>query len=468
VLIISNQSFQELLSCIPLMHGILAEGYAEPTDIQQKVIPAILAGRDVIAAAPTGTGKTAAYLLPIVQKLVTGSYRNRKNRIKVLVIVPTKELVIQTRNFLLPLVADLSIRISTAFGGVGISPQIQEIRKGTDIIISTPGRFKELLERKTVFLDELQILVIDEIDHMLQMGFIEDLDAIVSHINSLCQSLFFSATISVPIAKLAGRILKNPLTIDVKAVNAPAALSESIKSYVLFSDKGRKRKLLLWLLKDQLFNKILIFTNTKTDAERIGKDLGVHNFPVAVLHGDKSNKDRQLIMDRFNRGRITILVATDLVSRGFDIEDISYVVHFNIPKDIETYLHRSGRTGRIGKKGTVYSLCDQFDRHGLHQIQQGMTSSMETFSWHPFHSEKVMLMDEKEAQEKALTARLKKNEPVRKITKKTATPKPVEQPVPNKKIKENANKNKIVYDKRALSKQKAAKKKFKKKQLKKR
>lgn len=347
----------------------------------------------------------------------------------------------------MPLIGSFNVRVSTVFGGVGISPQIQEIRNGTDIIISTPGRFKELLDRKAVFLDELEVFIIDEIDHMLQMGFIEDLNGIVSHVNKYCQSLFFSATISVAIAKLAGRILKNPLTIDVKASTTLVALPKCIQSYVLYCDKGRKRKLLLWLIKDQKFEKILIFTNTKSDAERIGKDLEQKDISVAVLHGDKSNKDRQLVMDRFNSGRITVLVATDIVSRGFDIEDLSYVIHYNVAKDTETYLHRSGRTGRIGNKGTVYSFCDQFDRYGQYQIQLGLKNPVEVFSWHPFHSDKVMDLNEKDAQEKALTARLQKNE-----LKKGSSKKVTSTTGERKKIEKNSGKDTSIDKKTSVEK----------------
>ncbi len=393
-------SFAELSLSEELHIATLEAGYNHPTPIQEQVIPAVIEGRDIVAAAPTGTGKSASYLLPIIQKIIEERPAVGGGKIAALVIAPTKELVLQTRDFMLDFAARLPVRSTIAFGGIGLSPQIQEIRQGTDIVIATPARAVELIERGDMILDELEFLVLDEVDRMLQMGFRHDIDSIVKKIAGGTQCLVFSATITTDTAKLAGRILNNPLHINITKKNSSLATVDSVNCHTLFVDKGRKRKLLLWLLKEIQYKKVLIFVNSKSDAERVGRDLVKAEISNVVIHGDKSNGERQRSVERFQSGKIKVMVATDIAARGFDITDLSMVVNFDIPTSTEVFVHRIGRTGRAGTTGEAYSFCDQTSRHQQERIDTEIAISPEIFPWQPFHSDKVQNMTPEESLER--------------------------------------------------------------------
>lgn len=400
----SKITFEDLPLSMDLQHAVLNARFTYPTEIQEKVIPPILAGHDVIAAAPTGTGKTAAYLLPILQKIMETSGKPKAKRTKALVLAPTKELVMQTHSFFLEFTAGMNFSAATIFGGSGISPQLQAIRKGVDILFATPGRLVELIDRGAIVLEETEFLVIDEVDRMLQMGFIGDIDQIIMNLSYDVQSLFFSATISTETAKLSGRVLQDPYTIDIKGKAEDHKLAETINCHTLYCDKGRKRKLLTWLLNDIEYKKALIFTATKADADRLGRDLDKESFSYEVIHGDKSNFERERAVEKFAKGKVKVLVTTDLTARGFDIEDLTHVINFNLPDSAEVFLHRAGRTGRAGNSGEVFSLCDQIEKIRLFHINRHLDKKPEDFLWHPFHNEKIMEMGEEEAREKSMKA----------------------------------------------------------------
>ncbi len=392
-------SFKDLNVSEELNIATLEAGYSRPTEIQAKVIPAALKGRDIVGAAPTGTGKSAAYLLPIIQNILADRRGVGANRISGLVIVPTKELAIQTQNFILEFSSHLNIRSTVAVGGMGISPQMQEIRRGTDIVIATPGRALELIERKVMILDDLSFFVLDEVDRMLHMGFIHDISTIAQEIGQNCQFMVFSATITPETAKLAGRLLDNPLTIDIQQKKATLQTVDSVKCHTLFVDSGKKRKLLQWLLKEIQYTRVLIFVNSKADAERLGRDLTKIELPHAVIHGNKNNSNRQLAVDRFKRGKVKIMVATDIAARGFDVPELSMVVNYDLPGSPEVFVHRIGRTGRAGKTGEAYSFCDQSSRHIQERIDRSLEVEPEIFPWQPFHSDKVMEMPPQDSEE---------------------------------------------------------------------
>ncbi len=393
-------SFNDFSLAQDLYIATLEAGYNAPTPIQEQVIPAVLEGRDILGAAPTGTGKSAAYLLPILQKLIQYGPKVGERKVTALILVPTKELAVQTRNFILEFAARLTVRTTLAFGGVGISPQIQEIRRGTDIVIATPGRAVELLERKDLALDNLSFCVLDEVDRMLQMGFLHDIDAVTRRISQNCQIMMFSATITSDTARLGGRLLRNPLTIDIQQKKQTFTNVESVKCNTLFVDKDRKRKLLLWLLKEIKFSKALIFVNSKGDADRLGRDLTKANLEHVVIHGDRTNADRQRAAELFQRGSTPIMVATDLAARGFDVPNLSLVINYDMPTSTEVFVHRVGRTGRAGTTGQAFSFCDQNSKHFLQRIEDTISIVPEVFPWQPFHSDKIEEMDPQESYER--------------------------------------------------------------------
>lgn len=434
----SRITFEDLPLNTELKHAVLSACYTYPTEIQEKVIPPIIEGHDIIAAAPTGTGKTAAYLLPILQKIIEKGGKPKAKRAKALILAPTKELVMQTHNFFLEFTAGMTFSAATVFGGAGISPQLQALRKGVDILFATPGRLVELIEREAIVLEETEFFVIDEVDRMLQMGFISDIDQIIMNLSYDVQSMFFSATISTETAKLSGRVLQDPYTVDIKKDEDDLKLAETIKCHTLFCDKGRKRKLLTWLLNDIDYKKVLIFVSTKADADRLGRDLEKEEFSYTVIHGDKNNFDRERAVEQFARGKVKILVTTDLTARGFDIEDLTHVINFNLPDSTENFIHRGGRTGRAGNKGTVFSICDQIERIKLYHINRYLDKEPEVFLWHPYHSDKVMDMEEEEAKERSNKAN--KNRERRSDEDK-----------PEKKKSSSSNTQKTLKDERRLT-----------------
>lgn len=357
-------NFKEL-PLIPQIKQALHEiGYSEATEIQEKAIPTILQGRDLIGTAQTGTGKTAAFAIPILEKL--SQEANSQRGIKTLVLVPTRELALQVHSSFLDYSKHLPLKTIALFGGVSIQPQIKALKQRADIVVATPGRLLDLINQKYVDLSKLQVLVLDEADQMLDMGFIHDLKKILSYIPSKRQSLFLSATMPASIAKFANTIVKNPVKIEVAA---EVITAETITQEVYYIEKKDKRNLLHSLLSEKP-ESTLVFTRTKHEANNLVKHLHKGGLEAMAIHGNKSQNARIKALEDFKSKRIKILIATDIAARGIDIDKLPFVINYDIPDKPETYVHRIGRTGRAGIKGTALSICTPEQQKELNDIQR--------------------------------------------------------------------------------------------------
>lgn len=345
-------SFTELGLIEPLIRSTTEQGYLEPTPIQKQAIPAILNGRDVLASAQTGTGKTASFVLPILQRL-DNKPRAGSNAIKVLVLTPTRELANQVHDNIKQYGRHLSLRSAVVFGGVKINPQMMKLRSGVEILVATPGRLMDLYQQRAVRFDEVTTFVLDEADRMLDMGFIHDIKRIIKLLPAKRQNLLFSATFSEEIRTLVKGILNNPVEIDVAVRNATAV---AVKQLVHPVDKGRKTDLLSHLIHQHQWGQTLVFSRTKHGANRLVKDLAAAHIHAAAIHGNKSQAQRTKVLAEFKSGDIHVLVATDIAARGIDIDQLPYVVNFDLPNIPEDYVHRIGRTGRAGSTGIAVSL----------------------------------------------------------------------------------------------------------------
>lgn len=358
-------SFKELGLKPELQVALAYKGYADPTPIQKSAIPAILAGRDVLGGAQTGTGKTAAFVLPILQYLT--SYRSREKNPRALIVTPTRELAQQIEQFVIDYGAELRLRSTVLFGGVGINPQIQAISRGIDICIATPGRLIDLVLQRKLNLSAVEVLVLDEADRMLDMGFIHDIKKILRVLPGHRQNLLFSATYTKSVKAFASKILRNPVFCEVSAENA---IADTVSQRIFPVGKGRKVALLAHLIKTQHWSKVLIFTRTKWGADHLTRDLGREGVKAMAIHGDKGQTARYEALDNFKRDALQVLVATDIASRGLDIDNLPYVVNYDLPTVPEDYIHRIGRTGRAGEKGIAISLVAQEDRRNLDKIKK--------------------------------------------------------------------------------------------------
>ena len=345
-------SFTELGLIEPLVRSTTEQGYLEPTPIQKQAIPAILSGRDVLASAQTGTGKTASFVLPILQRLVNKP-RTGANAVKVLILTPTRELAGQVHDSIREYGRHLSVRSTVVFGGVKINPQMMKLRSGVDILVATPGRLMDLHQQRAVKFDEVDTFVLDEADRMLDMGFIHDIKRIIKLLPGKRQNLLFSATFSEEIRTLVKGILNHPVEIDVAIRNATAV---SVKQTVHPVDKARKTELLSHLIHKNKWGQTLVFSRTKHGANRLVKDLAEAHIHAAAIHGNKSQAQRTKVLSEFKAGEIHVLVATDIAARGIDIDQLPYVVNFDLPNVPEDYVHRIGRTGRAGSTGVAVSL----------------------------------------------------------------------------------------------------------------
>ena len=355
--------FDQLGLAPSLLEAVAAAGYSEPTPIQAKAIPAVLEGQDVLAAAQTGTGKTAAFTLPLLHRL--GETQQKKPR--VLVLAPTRELAAQVNESVRTYGKAGSIRSTVIFGGVGYQPQIGQFKKGVDIVVATPGRLLDLLQEGHADLSNIQTLVLDEADRMLDMGFIHDIKRVLKYVPEKRQTLLFSATFSKDIRKLASNLLNKPVEIDVAPRNATA---DRIDQKVVMVEKPRKRAVLSHLIKENGWHQVLVFARTKHGANRLCKQLDSDGLPAAALHGNKSQNARTKALDGFKDGKIQVLVATDIAARGIDIESLPYVVNFELPNVSEDYVHRIGRTGRAGEAGEAVSLVGPDERKLLKDIEK--------------------------------------------------------------------------------------------------
>ncbi len=345
-------TFADLGLSEPILRAVGEQGYNQPSPVQAKAVPAVLTGRDVMAAAQTGTGKTAGFTLPLLHRLSTGE-PSRGLSVRALVLTPTRELAAQVGESVEQYGRHLPLRSTVVFGGVKINPQIAALQRGVDVLVATPGRLLDLHQQRAVSFDKLEILVLDEADRMLDMGFIHDIRKIVALLPRERQTLMFSATFSDDIRKLAGSFLQNPLQIEVSPRNATA---QSVKQWVYPVDKARKGDLLCHLVHAEGWEQVLIFTRTKHGANRLAQKLDKDGIRSAAIHGNKSQGARTRALADFKNGRLRALVATDIAARGLDIEQLPQVVNFELPNVPEDYVHRIGRTGRAGAQGRALSL----------------------------------------------------------------------------------------------------------------
>jgi ATP-dependent RNA helicase RhlE len=350
----------------PLVRGILATGFAAPTEIQSQVIPAALSGRDIIGCAQTGTGKTAAFALPILNRLCHEPTR-KKRVIRALVLTPTRELSAQVEKAMLDYGCFLDLRTIAIYGGVNIKGQLSALRHGVDVVVATPGRLMDHMQRGSIDLSEIEVLVLDEADRMLDMGFIKDVQKIIAALPKQRQTLLFSATISSEVRTLAGAALKSPITIQIGQPRNPI---ETVTQHVHLVQRELKIDLLLHMLANRPMYSVLVFSRTKHGADRINKRLTRAGIVSVSLHSGRSQGQRQRAMDGFKEGRYQVMVATDIAARGIDIEGISHVINFDVPAVAEDYIHRIGRTGRAAATGDAITFVGPEEQKYLRQIEQ--------------------------------------------------------------------------------------------------
>ena len=359
-------SFSTLGLSDPLLRAVSDKGYTTPSPIQAEAIPAVLKGHDVMAAAQTGTGKTAGFTLPLLQKLSQGSLA-KSNQARALVLTPTRELAAQIAENVEAYGKYLNLRSAVVFGGVKINPQMMKLRKGADVLIATPGRLLDLHQQNAIAFDQLEVLILDEADRMLDMGFIHDIRRILKTLPKQRQNLMFSATFSDDIRQLAKTIVNDPVEISVTPRNSAAV---SVTQWVHPVDKDQKRRLLAELIKKHRWEQVLVFSRTKHGANRIAEFLEKNNIQAAAIHGNKSQGARTRALANFKSGNVRVLVATDIAARGLDIEQLPQVVNVDLPEVAQDYVHRIGRTGRAGATGQAISLVSADEIHLLQDIER--------------------------------------------------------------------------------------------------
>lgn len=360
-------SFDTLGLSAELLRAVAEQGYGEPTPVQRQAIPSILEGKDVLAGAQTGTGKTAGFTLPLLHRLMAGHTGGKHRQVRALVLTPTRELAAQVRESVTTYGKYLPLKSAAIFGGVGFRPQVDALRRGVDILVATPGRLIDHLEQKTLDLSRIEILVLDEADRMLDMGFIPAVRRIIALLPRERQNLLFSATFSDEIKTLSGTLLKNPVRIEVARSNAAA---ERVVQVVHPVDRERKRELLSHMIGKHDWRQVLVFTRTKHGADRLAEQLERDGLRSAAIHGNKSQGARTKALADFKRGSVRVLVATDIASRGLDIDQLPHVVNYELPHVPEDYVHRIGRTGRAGMAGTAISLVCVDERKLLRDIER--------------------------------------------------------------------------------------------------
>ncbi len=375
-------TFEQLGLIEPLLKALKKEGYTTPTPIQQQSIPVVLQNKDLLGCAQTGTGKTAAFALPILQILQQDPSSGKGYRhIRALVLTPTRELASQIDDNFTAYGRFTGLKQEVIFGGVSQHAQTLALRNGTDILIATPGRLLDLMNQGYVHLDHLEVFVLDEADRMLDMGFIHDVKKIVRELPQERQTLFFSATMPPQIAGLADSLLNQPVKVEVTPVSSTA---EKVEQSVYYVGKRDKQALLMHLLQEQNIKRTLVFTRTKHGADRVAKDLKKANITADAIHGNKSQTQRQKALSNFKSGRLKVLVATDIAARGIDVDNLEHVINFDLPNVPETYVHRIGRTGRAGASGIALSFCDGEERAFLKDINKLIAQSIPVVGNHPF------------------------------------------------------------------------------------
>ncbi len=376
-------NFQDLNLIDPLLRAVQAEGYDTPTPIQEQAIPHILAGRDLIGCAQTGTGKTAAFALPILQRLIETPPTRSGRYVRVLVLSPTRELSLQIKENFSSYGRHTTQRATVIFGGVGQNPQVEAIRRGVEILVATPGRLLDLMQQGVVRLNTVEVFVLDEADRMLDMGFIHDVKKIIAALPSKRQTLLFSATMPDAIQDLASKMLTNPVRVEV---TPQATTVEKIEQSVYFVEKSNKRPLLEHLLDDKAIRRVLVFTRTKHGANKLAEQLERANIQAEAIHGNKSQTARERALTNFKNGRTRVLVATDIAARGIDVDDVTHVINYELPNEPESYVHRIGRTARAGASGIAFSFCDSEERAYLRDIEKLIRMKIAVVDEHPYKS----------------------------------------------------------------------------------
>ena len=375
-------SFEDLLLVEPLRLALEETGYKIPTPIQQAAIPPLLAGRDLIGCAQTGTGKTAAFALPILNRLAANPRRLEQRRTRVLILTPTRELAIQIFDSFKTYGKHIKLKYAVVFGGVGQGPQVKALSTGVDILVATPGRLLDLIEQRHLNLGGLEVFVLDEADRMLDMGFIQPIRKVIKMLPERRHNLFFSATMPPEISALAASMLVDPVRVEVTPVSSTVEL---IAQKLMNVDKNKKRDLLRHILKDPALKRVIVFTRTKHGANKVTEILDQSGIRSEAIHGNKSQTARQKALENFKAGRTRVLIATDIAARGIDIDDITHVINFELPNVAETYVHRIGRTARAGTKGIAISFCDEEERAYLRDIEKLIGKKIPLDDEQPFH-----------------------------------------------------------------------------------
>ena len=375
-------SFADLGLSAPIQRAVRTENYTTPTPIQAKAIPHLLAGRDLLGCAQTGTGKTAAFALPILHRLANDARRAGPKACRALVLTPTRELAAQIRDSFATYGRFLELSCAVVFGGVGQGQQVRALARGVDVLVATPGRLLDLMGQGLVRLDRLEVFVLDEADRMLDMGFIHDVRKVIAALPARRQSLFFSATMLPEVVRLAGTILHDPVKIEAHPV---ASTVDLVEQRVMFVERADKRALLGRVLKDDAVGRALVFTRTKHGADRVVQQLARDGVPAEAIHGNKSQNARTRALERFRTGAGRVLVATDIAARGIDVDGITHVINYDLPNIPESYVHRIGRTARAGRSGVAISFCDAEERAYLRAIEALINTRIQVVADHARH-----------------------------------------------------------------------------------
>ncbi len=395
-------TFDNLNLIEPILRALKTEGYTTPTPIQQQAIPIILQQRDLLGCAQTGTGKTAAFAIPILQSLYQARSQHKEQKtIKALILTPTRELAIQIDESFAAYGRHTGLKHTVIFGGVSQNPQTDALRRGVDILVATPGRLLDLINQGYVRLEHLKILVLDEADRMLDMGFVHDVKKIISKVPARRQTLFFSATMPNEIQQLANSILNNPEKIEVTPVSSTA---DTIQQHLFFVEKSDKKALLIHLLKDKDIKTVLVFTRTKHGADKVVKDLNRVGITAEAIHGNKSQNARQRALANFKNRTTRVLIATDIAARGIDIDELTHVINYELPNVPETYVHRIGRTGRAGADGIAFSFCEEEEIEYLKDIHKLIGKTIPVNEAHPYPMSPTFVAKKMEPAAKAAQA----------------------------------------------------------------
>lgn len=386
--------FEDLDIIDPILKALKDKNYSEPTLIQEKAIPLILKRNDILGCAQTGTGKTAAFAIPIIQ-LIHQKEKDQHGRpaLRALIVTPTRELAIQIDENIKSYSTYTYIKHTVIFGGVKQHKQVEKLRRGVHILVATPGRLLDLISQDLLHLDDVKLFVLDEADRMLDMGFIHDIKKLLNILPEKRQSLFFSATMPENIKQLSKRMLKNPEKIEVTPVSSSA---ETIQQYLYYTNRTTKSDLLFHILKDQSMDQVLLFARTKRGADRIVRNLKKKDIRAAAIHGDKAQNQRQKALKQFKAGDIRVLVATDIAARGIDIDKLKHVINYEVPNVAETYVHRIGRSGRAGEEGIAISLCEPEENAYIRDIEKLIKQKIQVIKDNPFpQTDKPMTEKEK-------------------------------------------------------------------------